>query len=279
MPRVLSAKVMPTCLFCQNTDEKQFSKEEHIIPESLGNKHYVLPKGIVCDKCNQYFSGLDKYFCHHHLGSGHKVLKRYRTKKGKPPSLPLQAGEMRQDETGRIHFQQELIDGKEQEQFTISFFGNDAAIRVRLPLPDTDSKKISRFLAKAGIETLYFKMGGMALRPEFDFVRKYARFGSRADFVPFLWCYQPQQTIDLFIGTFEFKKDRRSHFGTVFLPGIVYLVPLDRVRESYAINAAKDSLKFAGNSLNLCKDACMIKREPIELMAHLSADSSTQERS
>lgn len=29
---------------------------EHIIPESLGNKNLILPKGIVCDKCNNYFS-------------------------------------------------------------------------------------------------------------------------------------------------------------------------------------------------------------------------------
>lgn len=267
---------MPTCLFCPNTDENQFSKEEHIVPESLGNKSYLLPKGIVCDKCNQYFSGLDKYFCHHHLGAGRKLLERYKTKKGKPPSMPLEAGEMRQDETGRIHFQQSLIEGKGKEQFTISFFEKDVAIRVRLPLPDTDSKKISRFLAKAGIETLYFKMGNMALQPDFDFVRNYARFGSRHDFVPFLWCYQPQQSIDLYVFTFDSEKHGQFYFGTVFLPGIVYLAPLSRVKEDYAINTVKESMKIEGNQLNLCKDACSIKREPIELMAHLSIDAGVQ---
>lgn len=236
----------------------------------------MLPKGIVCDKCNQYFSGLDKYFCHHHLGSGHKLLKRYKTKKGKPPSMPLEAGEMRQDETGRIHFQQSLIKGKEKEQFTISFFERDIAIRVCWPLPDTDSKKISRFLAKAAIETLYLKMDSMALQPDFDFVRNYARFGSRHDFVPFLWCNQPQQAIDLFVGTFDFKKHGRFYFVTIFLPGIVYLVPLNRVKEDHAINTVRESLKFGGNSLNLCRDECFIKREPIELMAHLSSDAGIQ---
>ena len=197
--------ILSTCLFCQNTDEKQFSQEEHIVPESLGNRTYVLPKGIVCDKCNQYFSKLDRYFCHHHLGSGHKLLKRYKTKKGKPPSMPLEAGEMRQDETGRIHFQQSLIEGKEQEQFTISFLEKDVVIRARWPLPDTDSKKMSRFLAKAGIETLYLKMNSMVFQPDFDFVRNYARFGSRQDFVPFLWCNQPQQTIISKNGTVLFS--------------------------------------------------------------------------
>jgi hypothetical protein len=29
---------------------------EHIIPESWGNTKYVLPRGTVCDRCNNYFA-------------------------------------------------------------------------------------------------------------------------------------------------------------------------------------------------------------------------------
>ena len=29
---------------------------EHIVPESLGNTDHVLPRGMVCDGCNQYFA-------------------------------------------------------------------------------------------------------------------------------------------------------------------------------------------------------------------------------
>ena len=43
------------CLFCkQNSSDSK--SVEHIIPESLGNTASILPKGIVCDKCNNYFS-------------------------------------------------------------------------------------------------------------------------------------------------------------------------------------------------------------------------------
>ena len=43
------------CLFCKkNSDDSK--SVEHIVPESLGNVSYVLPKGVVCDKCNNYFS-------------------------------------------------------------------------------------------------------------------------------------------------------------------------------------------------------------------------------
>ena len=43
------------CIFCkrESSDSKSV---EHIIPESLGNKEHILGNGIVCTKCNQYFS-------------------------------------------------------------------------------------------------------------------------------------------------------------------------------------------------------------------------------
>jgi hypothetical protein len=29
-----------------------FTSQEHVVPEGLGNKHLVLPMGVVCDPCN-----------------------------------------------------------------------------------------------------------------------------------------------------------------------------------------------------------------------------------
>lgn len=43
------------CLFCKE-DSSDTKSIEHIIPESLGNKTLTLPKGYVCDKCNNYFA-------------------------------------------------------------------------------------------------------------------------------------------------------------------------------------------------------------------------------
>ena len=40
------------CLFCLKADGG-FTSEEHAIPESLGNSEFILPRGIVCDLCNQ----------------------------------------------------------------------------------------------------------------------------------------------------------------------------------------------------------------------------------
>lgn len=46
---------MKRCIFCGN-DSSCSKSVEHIVPESFGNKSAVLRKGIVCDKCNNYFA-------------------------------------------------------------------------------------------------------------------------------------------------------------------------------------------------------------------------------
>lgn len=43
------------CIFCKQ-DSSNSKSVEHIIPESLGNKTATLPKGVVCDGCNNYFA-------------------------------------------------------------------------------------------------------------------------------------------------------------------------------------------------------------------------------
>ncbi len=46
---------MKRCIFCGN-DSSCSKSVEHIVPESFGNKSAILRKGIVCDKCNNYFA-------------------------------------------------------------------------------------------------------------------------------------------------------------------------------------------------------------------------------
>lgn len=43
------------CIFCK-TPSASCRSVEHIIPESLGNKEHLLPPGVVCDACNNYFA-------------------------------------------------------------------------------------------------------------------------------------------------------------------------------------------------------------------------------
>src|SRR4030042_3307714 len=46
------------CVWCLEESPKvKFTSESHVLPECVGNKRQqVLPRGIVCDKCNGSFS-------------------------------------------------------------------------------------------------------------------------------------------------------------------------------------------------------------------------------
>lgn len=64
--------------------------EEHIIPKSLGNDELILPRGIICDDCNNYFAReIEKPFLEN---EAIKLLRTYHTipsRKGKIPPLEV----------------------------------------------------------------------------------------------------------------------------------------------------------------------------------------------
>jgi hypothetical protein len=47
--------LLTRCLFCKQSSVLSRSME-HVVPESLWNTQHVLPPGVVCDACNNYFS-------------------------------------------------------------------------------------------------------------------------------------------------------------------------------------------------------------------------------
>lgn len=46
------------CIFCGN--ENEAISIEHIVPESFGNLHYLMPRSAVCDRCNNRFSDFEE---------------------------------------------------------------------------------------------------------------------------------------------------------------------------------------------------------------------------
>lgn len=84
-----SASSRRVCLFCQK-DSSSSRSVEHVLPESLGNTTLMLPAGIVCDDCNNYFARkVEGPF----LGSDPMVSMRHfesvPNKRGKVPPLTV----------------------------------------------------------------------------------------------------------------------------------------------------------------------------------------------
>lgn len=74
----------PRCVFCLTTTGK-FTSEEHVIPESFGNDEAVLPKGWVCDSCNNICSTVDQFLTDFEPIALQRVLNVSFTKRGKLP--------------------------------------------------------------------------------------------------------------------------------------------------------------------------------------------------
>lgn len=179
------------CIFCHK-DSSNSKSVEHIIPESLGNKHHFLPKGYVCDECNHYFAIkvenelLSKpYFVS--MRSRNEIL----TKKGKLVRQKMvfpgamKSTEVVMQKTGNGLF----VSFDDEELFEAIKAGKTRRmIAPYIPEPEYPNEIMSRFLAKCAYEYFLYNMGKEKydlcvqelLCKESDILkalREYARYG------------------------------------------------------------------------------------------------------
>jgi hypothetical protein len=78
-------------IFCKSSSDSSRSVE-HIIPESLGNTKQILPREVVCDKCNNYFARkVEKPFLD---SSGITELRSFQFIPNKKGNIPFTVGYM-----------------------------------------------------------------------------------------------------------------------------------------------------------------------------------------
>lgn len=150
------------CIFCHK-DSMGSKSVEHLIPESLGNKHHVLPKGYVCDECNNYFAvKIERELLEQPYFKSMRFRNEILTKKGKlvkekmifPGAMVAGEVEMHTTDSGRyMSFNDEPLyeaikDGK-----------THTMISLYLPEPEYPSAIMSRFLAKCACEFFLYKVG------------------------------------------------------------------------------------------------------------------------
>lgn len=178
------------CIFCKSQSDGSRSAE-HIIPESLGNKEHVLPPGVVCDCCNNYFSRriegplLEREFF---------VQARFRNwvenKRGRVPILngitlpiPIHVGLRRE----RDRLTSIRPADKSDKIIWRSMLTRHRNFSVRFPIIDPpDDLLMARFLGKVGLEALAQRLlqvhGGVeeiTEKTELDELRRFVRCGDR----------------------------------------------------------------------------------------------------
>jgi hypothetical protein len=167
------------CIFCKRESTGSSSKE-HVIPESLGNTKSVLPPGVVCDKCNNYFSReIERPFLESPALKQLRFHQAIPSKKGRVPpvnallmpNFPITVyrhlkgpfiGSLLIEDPKAI---QHLLN---TERGALVFPSNNA-----IP-PD---QAVSRFLAKVAVEALAQRFMVLPEESQFDSIRRHAREG------------------------------------------------------------------------------------------------------
>ncbi len=192
------------CLFCKAPSHNAKSVE-HIIPESLGNGRHVLPRGAICDSCNNYFSReVEGPLLSHRSFRNSRAWYREPSKKGRMPSLV------------GTHLGSDIEIGlrvSTDGDFTIGPYGITAEKRsdkerlltnIAADAPysgpgfgfllqeDPPQRGMSRFLAKMALETVYQRMSEerelierLIDSPHHDRIRHWARRGDNCESWPF----------------------------------------------------------------------------------------------
>lgn len=190
------------CIFCHK-DSSTSKSIEHIIPESLGNKSHVLPKGYVCDECNNYFARkIEKEV----LETPYFVSSRFRneilTKKNKHVKQSMIfPGAMKTTEVIFQRTEEGLICSfNDEDLFQTIIAGKcNQIIAPYLPELDYPNKYMPRFLAKCAYEYLLYIIKeeqrddfvkDFLMDKQLDPIRLYARYGNNK------WQYSQRRIYD-----------------------------------------------------------------------------------
>jgi len=167
---------MSKCIFCL-TVSGQFLSEEHIFPESLGNKTKILPAGCVCDFCNNgVLSILDSVFVQFDGIAMMKALHQIPSKHGQLKALFLQDTKIKHRGSGHVEIQL-----SSNEQVSSSDNGAQWTSIGRTKLTPSYIKQVARAILKQAYECAFLDHGPLVLEGSFDPLREAILTGKNFD--------------------------------------------------------------------------------------------------
>lgn len=156
-----------TCIFC----ETEFTENslEHIVPESLGNKSYILVSGNICRSCNNLFSKFEEKS----LGKTMLAFERTRlgiiTKKGNPAKGISNGIGFK----GHPKFTKNRVTVSGLNEENIESVNEDGSINVRILDFDKSEMATSKLMLKIGLESLFNSQRKIYNKYDFTALKKY----------------------------------------------------------------------------------------------------------
>jgi hypothetical protein len=176
------------CLFCK-LDSSESHSEEHIIPESLGNRRHTLRPGIVCDGCNNYFSReVEKPFLESEAISSLRFQQGIGSKRGKvpstsglifPPRVPVKVRREPFPDHRMLH-----LDIEESDLSRVLEM-EEGRLLIPFTLDFPSGPVLSRFIAKLAVEAMADRLENfpegleyLVNESQLDLIRNHARRGT-----------------------------------------------------------------------------------------------------
>lgn len=180
------------CIFCKKDSSCSLSVE-HVIPESLGNRKTVLPKGAVCDSCNNYFaSKVEKQVMESEEFARLRFNQMVKNKKGRIPEIDILIGHhvVKARRNGKLDFSFNSDDFEKIEKYLNS--SNSGKMMIPITGEQPSDQYVSRFLAKMGLEALTHRWlqlenwnDYIVEHEQLDAIRNYARRPKKGE----IWKY------------------------------------------------------------------------------------------
>jgi len=137
------------CIFCNKPVTE--NSIEHIVPESLGNQHYILEIGSICRKCNNSFSDFEEKALTKTMLGFERSRMGIQTKKGKAAKAKSHNIQF----TGDAAFRKNFIKISGFTEDDIEEISQDGTFKVRILDFDKSDMATSKLMLKIGLESLY----------------------------------------------------------------------------------------------------------------------------
>lgn len=177
---VKEVEILGKCIFCDKPVTQ--SSIEHIVPESLGNKDYVLPVGTICKKCNNDFSRFEEKALSRTMLGFERARMGIPTKKGN--AAIAKSGNLTW--SGNKSFKKNIIDlnGITEEDIE-SYDEKTGSFKIKIKDFDKSEMSMSKLLLKIGFESLSVSQKKIFISNNFTDLKEHLTNKNNADW-PFL---------------------------------------------------------------------------------------------
>jgi hypothetical protein len=167
---------MSTCIICAL--ENEATAIEHIVPESFGNKHYVMKQGSICNECNNRMSESEGKALSNSIFLMERARLGIATKKGKAPKGSVEELKIEGDATFRKGIVN--ISGLNNQNVT-AFDPSTGVMKLLVQSFDKSEVATSRMILKIGIESLYTSRHAVYEKYNFSDLKNYLSNKSNTD--------------------------------------------------------------------------------------------------